>query len=372
MPDLYKTLKVKPNASSDELRKAYRKLARKHHPDVNPGDAQAEEQFKNICAAYEVLSDQEKRKAYDEFGEESLKTGFDPNQAREYARWKKDRARTNHPFEHESVDFDLGDLFGGFGGGSAGTRARTRRSAPRHGADVYATVDLDLATAVRGAEIEIGVPIESDCRDCKGSGVDPKNQKSCTECDGAGVVQVAQGPMRMVSPCPACQGRGKIGPACSSCHGSGRISKPRTTRVRIPPGADTGDTLRIKGKGAPGQGGQPGDLVIETRVKPHPLLRRKGLNLYMKVPVTLEEAYNGSVIDVPTLGGSVKLSIPSRSQTGAKLRLRSKGITRGKKTGDLIAELDVRLPSVEDKALSEALQNSSKLYKRPVREGFVL
>lgn len=290
--DPYAVLGVARNASADDIRAAYRKLARKYHPDVNPGDAAAENRFKEISGAYEVLSDPEKRRAHDEFGSASRASGFDPARARAYQQWRDRREQAGRPFEREMFDFDLGDIFGG----ATGRRRRAR------GADIRAVAELDLAQVVRGTEVEIQRP---------------------------------------------------TGP----------------TRVRIPPGAEDGSTLRIRGKGAPAvPGGPAGDLIIETRVKPHPRVRRDGLNLSLSVPVTLAEAYAGASIEVPTFDGPVMVKVPPRSQNGARLRLRGKGIPRKDRRGDFFIELDVRLPERDDEALAEALQAASSLYEGDLRE----
>ncbi|MFN0249633.1 MAG: DnaJ C-terminal domain-containing protein [Kofleriaceae bacterium] len=295
---LYETLGVAKTASADEIRKAYRKLARKHHPDVNPGDSSAETAFKKVSAAYEVLSDEARRKAYDEFGDASLQTGFDPAKAREYTRWQDARQRRASRVGNREgpVEFDLSDLFG-----------RQAPRGPTRGNDLYASMEIDLRQAIDGTEMTADLP----------------------------------------------------------GHG--------TVRVRIPKGADSGDALRVPGKGSPGrQGGPAGDLVIETIVRPHPLLRRDGLNLYITMPVTLDEAYGGANIEVPTFDGPVVLKIPPRSQQHAKLRLRGKGVARKDERGDLIVELDVRMPDRADDALAEALRTTAALYSTPVREGVAL
>ncbi len=306
--DLYSVLGVARDVSNEDLRTTYRKLARKYHPDVNPGDKTAEEHFKAIASAYEILSDPEKRKAYDEFGEDALRGGFDPEQARAYSQWKGRREQSGRPFEREYVDLE--DLFGGAfagqayasGGFGGGAQPKMR------GQDVYAIAEMELAQVVEGAEVSITTP-------------------------GA--------------------------------------SKP--TRVRIPMGAQTGDTIRLRGKGGPGMGGGPaGDLVIETRVRPHPRVRRDGLNLTMGVPLTLNEAYNGASIEVPTFSGSVKVKVPPRTQNGAKLRLRNKGIRRKDKQGDFFVELEVRMPQREDSEFAELLRKSDELYDESPRKGLRL
>ena len=293
----YETLGVPKTATADQIRKAYRKLARKHHPDVNPGDAKAEDMFKRVSAAYEVLSDDKKRAAYDEHGEASQQSGFDPEQARAYKQWQDARQQRASRFEEGPVEFDFAEMFG---------RARGPRG-PAQGADLHATVQMELRQAVEGAEVSLDLP-------------------------GQGVV-----------------------------------------RVRIPPGADNGSIIRLAGKGAPGaRGGPPGDLVIETEVRPHPILRRDGLDLSLTLPVTLDESYNGATIEVPTFDGPVMLKVPPRSQSGAKLRLRGKGIARKDSRGDLIAILDVRMPDRPDDALAAALRTSAAAYSTPVRKELAL
>lgn len=296
---LYETLGVAKTATADEIRKAYRKLARKHHPDVNPGNASSEGEFKKVSAAYDVLGDDKKRKAYDEFGEDALKSGFDPDKAREYARWQDTRQQRSSRFGDQQgpVDFDFAEFFGGRGGGRA-------PRGPMRGGDLQASIEIELRQAIEGTELAADLP----------------------------------------------------------GHG--------TVRVRIPKGADTGSTLRVPGKGSPGRnGGPPGDLLIETIVRPHPQLRREGLHLHLTLPVTLGEAYNGASIDVPTFDGPVVLKIPPRTQSHAKLRLRGKGVPRKDERGDLIVELDVRMPDQTDDTLAAALEAAASLYTKPVREG---
>jgi len=293
--NLYETLGVAKDASPEAIRKAYRKLARKHHPDVNPDSKISEDKFKAIAAAYEVLSDDKKRAAYDEFCEAALAGGFDPDKAREYTKWQHRRAQRTASFDEEGpVEFDFAELF-------------NRRRGPSRGQDIHAVFEMELRQAVEGAEVSVEVPEQG------------------------------------------------------------------TVRVRIPPGADTGSVIRLAGKGAPGaRGGPPGDLVIETSVRPHPVVRRDGLDLYLTLPVTLDEAYNGASVEVPTFAGTVVLKIPPRSQNHARLRLRGKGIERKASRGDLFVELDVRMPDQPDDALAVALRDATTAYGKPVREGLTL
>jgi DnaJ-class molecular chaperone len=291
---LYEILGVPENASTDDIRKAYRKLARRHHPDVNPGDTKAEDTFKRLSAAHEVLSDEKKRAAYDEFGEASLQGGFDAVKAREYAQWEQTRQKRRANFDEGPTEFDFSELFG---------RAR----GPARGTDLHAVVEMELRQAVEGAEVSLELP-----------------------------------------------GQG-------------------TVRVRIPPGADTGSIIRLAGKGAPGpRGGPPGDLVIETVVRPHPRLRRDGLDLHLTLPVDLDEAYNGASIEVPTVRGPLLLKVPPRSQSGTTLRLRGQGIRRKDVRGDLLVNLDVRMPDRADEPLAAALRASRDAYTTPVRKEFGL
>jgi molecular chaperone DnaJ len=340
---------------------------------VNPGDKVAEERFKEISAAYDVLSDPQKRKLYDEFGTAGLREGFDPEQARAYQSWSQGRAATG--FEEGGMpggfDFDLGDMFGDLFAG--GRRAGARVSRER-GEDLVARVDIELGQAIAGSEIELDLPVPRPCHECKGSGDAPGSEsRTCPDCGGSGRKQAVRGPMRLMSTCATCGGNGKLRTPCPVCGGAGTITETRRTTVRIPPGADHGSRLRVGGRGAPGlNGGPPGDLVIETRVRPHPFFSRHGLNLHLKLPVTLEEAYDGATVEVPTPTGVVRLKIPPRSQQGAELRLRGKGVHKGKQQGDLYVTLDVRLPDGDSQELRQAIAEASRAYSRPLREGLRL
>ncbi len=366
--DLYETLGVSRTASEDEIRKTYRRLARRWHPDVNPGDKDAEQRFKAISAAYDVLSDKEKRKLYDEFGHEGLRGGFDPEQARAYQRWSAGRQASGATADSGGIpfDFDLDDLFGGFAGQRQGPAAR--------GDDLLMLVELDFAEALRGKELEVEVPSKKQCPRCSGSGDEPGTKsETCPECKGLGRRQAVRGPMRIMTTCPACGGSGSLRTPCSQCSGEGALPDQQRVRVRIPPGADNGTRLTVQGRGAPGAGNAPpGNLIIETRVRSHPFFRREGLALFLNLPVTLEEAYDGAKVPVVTPDGSVSLKIPPLSQNGTRLRLRGKGVLRGDQRGDLYVDLALRLPDVQDPELAEAARKASKLYTRPVREGVAL
>jgi len=369
--DFYSELGVARDASEDDIRRAYRKLARQHHPDVNPGKPEAEEKFKQVAAAYEVLSNKEKRALYDEFGSEGLRGGFDAEQARAYKRYQEGRAAAGSGQE-VPFDFDLGDLFGrARTSGGRGGRARDFALA---GEDIRAMVELDFKTALEGQEVELKLPVEGPCETCEGSGEQPgSTPQTCPECHGQGRVQVVRGPMSLMGTCPRCGGDGKVHEACTTCHGGGVVSTTREVHVRLPPGVDDGSELRVRGKGGPGyHGGPDGDLLLLTRVKPHPYFRRDKLDLYLTLPVTLSEAYSGTSLAVPTPTGPVQMKVPPHSQQGARMRLKGKGVKRGQEQGDLYVELEVKLPEQPDEALAKALEASDALYHQPLREGISL
>lgn len=337
--DPYKVLGVTKNSTSAEIRKAYHRLARKYHPDVNPNKPSATERFKEISSAYEILSDEKKRKLYDEFGEASLRAGFDPDKARAYQHWAQSRgSQGGNPFEGVPFDFDLGDVFGSiFGQGSSGFGGFGRQG-PKSGDEVSAKIEIDLGEALNGHEIRLRVPIHQTCSDCGGSGRAERTNRTCARC----------------------QGRGLIG-------AEDEVS------VRIPPGADNGSRLRVKGRGGAGlNGGRRGDLVIETRLKPHPYFRREGQDLFLSLPITLAEAYFGANIEVPTPTGPVKLQVPPGSQTGTRLRLRGKGVPKGQSRGDLYVEIQIYLPEERDAALGKALKDAESLYPNSIRQDIKL
>ena len=368
--DLYAALGVSKTASEGEIKKAYRKLARELHPDVNPGKPEAEDKFKTVAAAYDVLSNKEKRALYDEFGQEGLRGGFDPEQARSYRRWA-DHSQTGRQSGGEvPFDFDLSDLM------NQARRARgpTQAPFPIDGEDLHASVQLDLATALRGTEVELRVPSRAPCDVCAGSGARPGSApKVCPTCDGTGRTQVVHGPMRLMSTCPTCKGTGQLQEPCEKCHGEGYLVSEQTLRVRIPAGADEGDELRVRGKGSPGLfGGAPGDVVIRTHLEPHAHFERTGLDLRLKLPITLSEAQRGGSIAVPTPTGKVQMTVPPHTQQGAQLRLKGKGVARGNKSGDLYVTLEVRLPDRDDAALTELLAETDKFYSKDLREGVEL
>ncbi|MGE5689741.1 MAG: molecular chaperone DnaJ [Pseudomonadota bacterium] len=341
---LYDALGVPKTASQDELKKAYRKLARELHPDRNPGDEAAEARFKEVSAAYEVLKDPERRKQYDQFGSANGRGGFDPGAA---------------GFDFGGVDLgDLGDLFGGIFGGARAGRARSR---PQKGADLEAHVTVSFDDALRGVETRIPVEATSACRTCHGSGAKPGTApRLCPECDGRGVKAESQGLFALSQPCPRCRGNGTvIDDPCPTCHGSGREQRTKRYAVKIPPGARDGMRLRLKGKGEPGQSGGPnGDLDVVVRVERSDTYERRGDDLVVDVPVSFPTAALGGTVEVPTPDGAVSLKVPAGSVDGKLLRIRGRGAPhpKGHGKGDVLARVRIQVPQRVNKKERELLE----------------
>jgi molecular chaperone DnaJ len=366
--DLYSVLGVNRTASADEIKKAYRKLARRHHPDVNPGNKQAEERFKQISEAHEILSDAEKRKRYDEFGMEGLQAGFDPERARAYEQRSARRQTPGGPegFGRYATFEDIfGDMFGG-----------ATRTAEQPGHDAEAAMDIDLLDAVRGVSTQITIDRPEVCLTCGGSGNDPASETTCPECQGSGHVQMGQGGVSFSRTCPRCGGAGRIGTrGCPTCHGRGQTAHQERLNVHIPAGVDTGSRIRVAGKGAPGGArGQPGDLYIVIRVQPHPLLERRGNDLYMDVPVTVGEAILGGTISVPTPDGEVRVKVPPASQSGKQLRIRGHGVPslKGGTRGDLYIRLMIQVPPDGTEPVRDAVRALDAAYHKDLRGGLRL
>jgi len=326
--DFYEILSVERSADAKEVKKAYRRLAMKYHPDRNPDDDSAEAKFKEATEAYEILSDEQKRAAYDQYGH----AGIEQNGG---------GGGGNGNFSDIFGDV-FGDIFGGGGGG--GGRQRSAR-----GADLRYTLDLDLEDAVKGTTVKIRVPAHVSCKPCNGSGA-AKGSKpvNCTTCQGVGQVRMQQGFFSVQQTCPQCRGQGKmIKDPCNSCHGSGVLEEQKTLSVKVPPGVDTGDRIRLAGEGEAGTHGAPsGDLYVQVSVKEHAIFVRDGKSLYCDVPISLVDAALGGELEVPTLDGRVKLKIPSETQTGKMFRLRGKGVApvRGGATGDLMCRVILETP----------------------------
>lgn len=353
--DYYELLGVDKSASDDELKKAYRKAAKKYHPDLNPGDASAEETFKEINEAYEVLSDKEKRARYDQFGH----AGVDPNYGA--------GGGYGGGFTGDFGDFgDLGDIFSSFfGGGFGGNSRRSNPNAPRRGNDTAATVNLSFEEAAKGCKKTIKVTKIENCKECNGSGAEKgSSPKTCPVCHGSGQVSAAQrtpfGVIQTQKVCDHCKGSGKvIDKPCRTCAGKGRIRHTIDQTVDIPAGIDDGQVINLRGGGDSGvNGGPAGDLRINVNVRPHPIFERDGFDVYCEIPITFTQAALGAEITVPTLDGKVKFTIHEGTQPGDEFKLRGKGIQRlnysGK--GDQYVKINVEVPKDLSKAQKEKLK----------------
>ena len=350
--DFYEVLGVPKNASDEEIKKAYRKLAMKWHPDRNQGDASAESKFKEVKEAYEMLSDAEKRGAYDQYGH----AGVDPNM----------RGGAGGPGGFGDAFGDIfGDIFGGGrrGGGGGGGRQVFR------GNDLSYAMDITLEEAAAGKESQIRIPSWDSCSPCDGTGAKPGTQaKTCTTCHGAGQVQMRQGFFSVQQTCPHCHGKGKIiADPCNTCHGQGQTKTNKTLEIKIPAGIDDGMRIRSTGNGEPGQnGGPPGDLFIEIRLRKHDIFERDGDDLHCQVPVNMTSAALGGEIDLPTLAGKATIEIPEGTQNGKTFRLRGKGIkgVRSSIAGDLychiVTETPVKLTEHQRKLLKELDESFKK------------
>ncbi|MDQ5822328.1 MAG: molecular chaperone DnaJ [Actinomycetota bacterium] len=365
MATLYDTLGVKRGASADEIKKAYRKLARQYHPDTNAGDKAAEERFKEVQTAYDVLSDGEKRKQYDRYGSANGRPGSGPAGG---------PGGFNFDFGGNFDVADLGDLFGGIFNRGSASSARGRSVQPERGADIEATVNLSFEDSLKGIETKIPVEATAACRECNGSGAEPGTSPViCPECSGRGVKTESQGLFALSQPCPRCRGNGTvIEKPCHRCHGTGRERRTKRYTVKIPAGVKDGTRIRLKGKGEPGFGGGPaGDLFVVTRVEPSKLYERRGADLVVEVPVTYAEAALGANIDVPTPDGPVSLKVPAGSETGKLLRIKGRGAPKlgGGGKGDVLARVRVSVPKKLSKAEKKALEELQKVSHENPREG---
>ena len=353
--DYYEVLGIQKGASEDEIKKAYKKLARKYHPDMNPGDKEAEEKFKEVNEANEVLSDPEKKARYDQFGF----AGVDPNYG----------AGAGGGAYGGGFDFgDLGDIFGSFFGGGFGG-PRRNPNAPQRGESIRASVSISFTEAAFGCEKSVTIERSEQCPTCKGSGCAPgTTPEICPDCHGSGTVQTRrQTPMGVFAsngPCRKCGGTGRlIHQPCSDCRGSGAVRKRRTIKVNIPAGIDHGQTISLRGQGGAGKNGGPaGDLLITVMVQPHEIFRRDGVDVFCEAPITFTQAVLGAELEIPTIDGKVKYSIPEGTQTGTVFRLKGKGVPvlNGRGRGDQYVTVVIETPRSLNKEQKEALRRFSE------------
>ncbi|MEZ5355719.1 MAG: molecular chaperone DnaJ [Bryobacteraceae bacterium] len=380
--DYYETLGIARSASEDEIRKSYRRLARKHHPDLNPGDKAAEDRFKQVQEAYDILSDTKKRKMYDQFGfyqEGGMPGGgAGPGGAGPFGQ--------GAPPHMDFGGFDFSEVFGGPGGPGAGPaggagqegfkfgdlfgqffgkRGDGGQRAPQPGTNLEYALDVDFWRAVKGTQVRLNIQRQETCGSCRGSGSSGGGRVVCPNCNGSGQVAQQAGAMRFNLSCPRCEGSGQLRNACASCHGEGRLTTSETVDVRLPAGIQSGDRLRVGGKGNAGiLGGPAGDLYITVRVEPHPFFKREGDDIHIAVPVTVWEAALGTKIEVPTVDGRALLKIPLGTQNGQRFRLREKGVFNARKNtrGDQIVQVEVQAPKAQDERTRELLRELSQLH----------
>ena len=364
--DYYQVLGVPKNASVAEIKKAYRKLAQQFHPDANPGNADAEERFKEISSAYDVVGDEEKRKSYDEVREMAA-SGYGPGGVggQGPSGWPGGPGGFGGPggVRYETADFDIGDLLRGFGGGG---RTRQRQQRPQRGADLETEVEISFDQAMTGTTVPVRISGPAVCHTCHGSGAEPGTRPiTCPTCGGSGSVSVNQGFFSMERPCPECRGAGRIiEHPCPTCHGTGAERRTRKFQVKIPVGVKDGARIKLAGRGEPGPaGGQPGDLYVKVRVGRHAVFGRRGDNLTVDLPVSYPEAALGANVEVPTLNGPVTLKVPAGTPNGKTFRVRGKGAPKKGGHGDLLVTVNVDVPgklSREEKQLLKQLQDAQK------------
>jgi molecular chaperone DnaJ len=369
--DFYELLGVSRDAKADEIRKSYRKLARKYHPDLNPGDKAAEDRFKKVQEAYDVLSDAKKRQVYDQHGfySDNIPPGgpspgagaYNPGMGFggfDFSEYVNQTGGANRGAEGGGA---FGDIFSQFFGGRKGDHPT---SGPEKGADLEYGLNIDFWESIRGTQVRLNIVRQETCETCGGSGSLGGATTVCPECDGTGNVTQMAGAMKFSLTCPRCDGKGRLRNVCPTCHGDGRLSKQDVVDVRIPPGAQSGSRLRVAAKGNAGRnGGVAGDLYITVRVNPHSFFAREGDDIHIQVPVSVSEAGLGAKIEVPTIDGRALLKVPQGTQNGQKFRLREKGVmnARKDKRGDEIVEVVIQAPKVHDERTKELLRELSQI-----------
>lgn len=377
--DYYKTLGIERGASTDEIRKAYRRLARKFHPDLNPGDKTSEDKFKKVQEAYDILSDDKKRQMYDKFGFYS-EQGFPPP------------GTQGQPGGFGFGGFDFGDIFGRAGGpggarpgaGAMGeedagfgnlfsqffNRGRQKAHRPERGQDLEYALNIDFWQSIKGTQVRLTINRQETCGACHGTGSAGGVTVVCPECNGTGNVTQMAGAMKFSLTCNRCQGTGKAANACTVCLGEGRVAQPESVEVRIPPGSRNGSRLRVAGKGSAGTlDAPPGDLYITIRVEDHRFFHRDGDDILIQVPISISEAYLGGKIEVPTIDGRALVKVPPGTQTGQKFRLREKGVfnARTNTRGDQIVEVQIAVPKTQDENTREIFRQLAALHPEDPR-----
>jgi molecular chaperone DnaJ len=358
--DYYAVLGVASTASDKELSRAFKKLAKQYHPDANPGNKEAEERFKDISAAYDVLGDESKRAEYDEV-RQMVASGVGPDGAGGFGPGFGGFGG-GQTFHFETDGGGLGDIFGNLFGGGGGRRRSRTATGPQRGQDLETEIHIGFDDAIRGVTSTVRFRADATCSTCAGSGAAPGTMpETCPQCHGAGTIADNQGPFSFSQVCPTCGGRGQIIPTpCPTCHGRGVEVRAREVKARIPSGVSDGQRIRVKGRGGAGaNGGPPGDLYVVVHVRAHPLFARSGNDLTLRLPVTFAEAGLGADVKVPTLDGLVTVRIPAGTPSGKVLRVRGKGVTAdgAKKGGDLLVTVEVQVPVNLTGPQREALEN---------------
>ena len=383
--DYYQTLGVDRKADADEIRKAYRRLARKHHPDLNPGDKASEDHFKKVQEAYDILSDPKKKQMFDQFGFYSdngmpggpggfgggrgpsagPNMGFGGFDFSDFTRGAGYAGSRPHPPDAgDSSSFQ--DIFSQW----FGRQNEPQAEAPQKGTDLEYGLSIDFWQAIRGTQVRVKINRQEVCAACNGNGTRAGANAVCPECNGSGNVTQMAGAMRFSLTCPRCEGVGRLTNRCVTCQGDGRIANPEAVEVRIPPGAQEGSRLRVAGKGNAGtHGAAAGDLYITVRVEPHPLFRRQGDDIEIELPVRIDEAGLGTKVEVPTIDGRALLKIPQGTRNGQKFRLREKGVVNSRTgaRGDQIVEVVIEAPVVHDERTKELLREYAQLHPEDPR-----
>ena len=375
--DYYETLGVERGAKDDEVRKAYRRLARKYHPDLNPGDKAAEERFKTVQEAYDVLSDSKKRQVYDQYGfySDNIPPGgpgggaagaderaYGPDMGFGGFDFSEYLNQNRRAGAAGSAGSSFRDIFSQFFGGRG--HAAETPTAPERGADLEYSLSIGFWDSIRGTQAKLAISRQEICDVCGGSGSSGSGTTSCPECNGTGNVTQMAGAMKFQLTCPRCEGRGRLRNVCPKCHGDGRIGHSDPVEVRIPAGVQTGQRLRVAGKGNAGlMGGPPGDLYITVRVEEHPFFKRNGDNIEIEVPISVAEAGLGARIEVPTIDGKALLKVPQGTENGQKFRLRERGIQNSRKNarGDEIVQVVIQAPDVHNERTRELLRELAQL-----------